>query len=275
MKISSESDQENSEFGSCPAEEKPFLENRDTARQLHRSRVKLVAHILIPSVAILLSFTAGYIVCLARHIQDPLGSYEDGFRSEIPLPIHVPLREVRFTGSPRFFDNGTSWRPKVDPNTPWPDNETYFGPPSDEIDANWKRLLMPSGMSISEDEAKSMWGDSYMEYWNEDPPGFTAVLDVFHTLHCLDFVRKAFYQERYPFTPVHGEIHLEHCLDTIRQSIQCYGSTNLVPTKFVDSLGHLYIDSEQIHACRDIRVLRKWVDERQPGGKYYQERKLG
>ena len=55
---------------------------------------------------------------------------------------------------------------------------------------------------------------------------------------------------------------LEHCLDTVRQSIQCYGSATLIPTRWFDSLGHPYVDTDQIHTCRDIRVLREWANER-------------
>jgi len=93
----------------------------------------------------------------------------------IALPMNVPLQEVTFTGTPKFFDNGTSYRVEVSRNAPWPNNETYFGTPSDEIDAAWDKLLKPLVMSFTKDEAQATWGENYMEYYSEQL-GFTAVL---------------------------------------------------------------------------------------------------
>lgn len=56
--------------------------------------------------------------------------------------------------------------------------------------------------------------------------------------------------------------NLVHCLELLRQSIQCYGSTTLIPTRFMDGLGHLYIDSDQVHTCRSFPFLQDWVRRR-------------
>lgn len=55
---------------------------------------------------------------------------------------------------------------------------------------------------------------------------------------------------------------LEHCLEAIRQTIQCYGSTTLIPTMFREGLNEGYIDSNQIHTCRSFTALREFVDSR-------------
>ena len=92
----------------------------------------------------------------------------------VALPMKIPLQEVTFTGTPKFFENGTSYTDEVDRNAPWPNNETYFGTPSDEIDAAWDKLLKPLVMTFTEEEAKATWGERYMEYHSEEL-GFTAV----------------------------------------------------------------------------------------------------
>ncbi|KAH8811617.1 hypothetical protein F5884DRAFT_749984 [Xylogone sp. PMI_703] len=203
----------------------------------------------------------------------PIASFSKHALTQSALPFQSTLREVRFSGAPHFYDNGTSYIPQVDKNASWPENETYFGPPSQEIDDAWQNLWAPWGFSISEEEAKAAFGDKYVEYYDAVEGGYTAGLDIFHTLHCVDFVRRAFNLERYPFTPLHGPLHLQHCIDIIRQSIICYGSTTLIPTKYYRGIGHNYIDSNQVHTCRDIGELRDWVRERQKGGKYYVPRK--
>jgi hypothetical protein len=100
-------------------------------------------------------------------------------------PAIIPLEQVRFRGSPQFDSNGYMSRKPYDESTPWPENVTYFGEPSPEIDANWEKLIGWRYFSISEDEAKARWPDTYLEYVDQLEGGFTAGLDVFHTLHCL------------------------------------------------------------------------------------------
>jgi hypothetical protein len=53
-----------------------------------------------------------------------------------------------------------------------------------------------------------------------------------------------------------------HCLDIIRQHIQCYGSTTLIPTRYMNEIHRGYIDSDQEHTCRDFNALRKYSTKR-------------
>lgn len=66
-----------------------------------------------------------------------------------------------------------------------------------------------------------------------------------------------------------SEAHTAHCLDTIRQHIQCYGSTTLIPTKYVEGAHRQYVDSNQDHVCRDFSYLRTYVQRRSPEGDLY------
>ncbi len=61
-----------------------------------------------------------------------------------------------------------------DEATPWPENVSYFGEPSPEIDANWNKLIEWRYFSISEQEAKSVWPDTYQDYVDELKGGWTA-----------------------------------------------------------------------------------------------------
>ena len=47
----------------------------------------------------------------------------------------------------------------------------------------------------------------------------------------------------------------EH-LNIIRQSVQSYGSTVLIPTKFMKDLHHNYINSDQAYMCHSFTFLR-------------------
>ncbi len=54
----------------------------------------------------------------------------------------------------------------------------------------------------------------------------------------------------------------EHCLNSIHQTVQCYGSTTLIPTRFREGLGFNYIDSDQVHVCRSFRFLPDFTTSR-------------
>jgi hypothetical protein len=89
-------------------------------------------------------------------------------------PATIPLEQVRFTGSPQFSPNGSMSHKPFDPSISWPENVHYFGEPSPEIDANWEKLIEFRYFSISEEEAKSVWGDGYHEYVDQLQGGYTA-----------------------------------------------------------------------------------------------------
>lgn len=206
--------------------------------------------------------------------------------------------------------------PPVDKTAKWPENHRFVGEPSAEIDDNWMGLLEDRYFSISEEEAAEAWGDRRHDYVDEEHGGYTAGLDVFHTLHCLvslfslsfslslcssegtsrgrysiaarpvnteltslptpqNEVRMALFPEHYNHhgMPVETQAaHTEHCLDSIRQHIQCYGSTTLIPTRWRETAGRQYIDSDQEHVCRDFSYLRKFVRRRSAEGDLYVQR---
>lgn len=97
----------------------------------------------------------------------------------------VPLEVKRFVGSPKFDENGTMWMDTTDPEARWPENLRFTGDLTDEVDENWNEIVEDRYFSVSEAEAIEAWGDRRHEYVDEELGGYTAGLDVFHTLHCL------------------------------------------------------------------------------------------
>jgi len=233
---------------------------------------------LIPVVPWLLSFAFAaislFLFLKLLRVSSSLGSYETGYRTDMRFPSDIPLETVRFRSSPHFDSNGTISLSPADPEAPWPENADYFGTPTEEIDAAWEKLIGRRYVAISEEEAIRAWGDKRHIYVDETRGGYTAGLDVFHTLHCINALRMSFYPDYYHSGKVHGRGHLEHCLDILRQSVQCYGSTTLIPGIWRESLSHNYIDSDQIHTCRSFTDLRDWTDRRAQGQDLAVERDL-
>jgi hypothetical protein len=84
------------------------------------------------------------------------------------------LETVRFRGSPDFSLSGDMQQRPTEASATWPENVTYFGEPSRQLDENWRRLIEFRYFSISEQEAKIMFPDSYHEYVDQLRGGYTA-----------------------------------------------------------------------------------------------------
>ncbi|KAH8882203.1 hypothetical protein GQ53DRAFT_701340 [Thozetella sp. PMI_491] len=223
-------------------------------------------------LAIFFASLSAFLLLERDHSTGRYGSYEDGFDSDMIPASQIPLEQVRFKGSPHFTSNGTGWLDPMDEDAPWPENMVLFGPPSPEVDDNWARLIGSRYFSISDEEATRAWGEDRYAYVEKRFGGYSAGLEVFHTLHCVNALRKSLYPDYYHAKHPHGPFHLEHCLDALRQTIQCYGSTTLIPTRYWPGLHHNYIDSDQVHTCRSFSFLRDFVTSREPGREGYVER---
>jgi hypothetical protein len=105
------------------------------------------------------------------------------------------LEERRFTTPVDFQLDGTEFLVTS------PGETMYVGTPSDQIDRAWEELLWGRYFSISEEEAKDLWGADYGIYYDRAKTGYSGGLvllwhfevekliwhsfDMFHQLHCL------------------------------------------------------------------------------------------
>ncbi|KAK8013294.1 Cyclochlorotine biosynthesis protein O [Apiospora marii] len=241
-----------------------------------KSRVRQLV-LLLPWALTVIFATLSIVLLIERNTAKEevvvWGTYEGGFETDHSPEVEIPLELVTFRRSPHFDINGTGFLDPVDPKAPWPENMVLFGTPSEQIDDNWERLISDRYFSVTEEEATRAWGDKRHEYVDEEEGGYTAGLDVFHTLHCVNALRKALHQDYYGTH--HSPFHVEHCLDILRQTVQCYGSTTLIPTRFREGKEHNYIDSDQTHVCRSFSALRALSTARQEEGELYRPRDMG
>ncbi|KAK3380609.1 hypothetical protein B0T24DRAFT_197577 [Lasiosphaeria ovina] len=257
-----DSDSEKGEHESFLGPGSDVLAGDKTWRWLSLSRILTVAPWLL---SIFFAVTSLLLVLERQSSGSPYGTYEDGFDTDIILPSKIPLERVKFTRTPHFTANGSGYLDAVDETAPWPENMKLFGPPSPEIDASWDRLIHDRYFAISEEEATRAWGDRRFEFVDQRRGGYSAGLEVFHTLHCVNALRMMMHPDYYPARHSHGPFHTEHCLDALRQTIQCYGSTTLIPTRYMDGVRHNYIDADQTHVCRSFSFLRDFTTSRAQG----------
>ena len=84
------------------------------------------------------------------------------------LPHLIQLELRNFSGNVKFLENGTEVL-ALDP-----DDTVYVCEPTKAIDRAWDKLLESRYFSISEEEAKLLWGDSYEVYRDHKNGGFTG-----------------------------------------------------------------------------------------------------
>ncbi|MCJ1357634.1 MAG: hypothetical protein MMC33_007630 [Icmadophila ericetorum] len=196
------------------------------------------------------------------HTRKFTGSFEKGFSTEFEPARHlIQVEQTTFKGSPHFRDDGSEYVPDDGGNEP-----QYVGEPSRAMDHAWALLHFGRFFLLTEEEAKDSWGGGYREFWSPKDGGYIAGLEVLHTLHCLDHIRKAFYPEHYPKDQaIHGVMHRDHCIDHLRQMVMCNADITPIPSRFYSGIDQNYIDSDRPHTCRNFGKIREWVTERWNG----------
>ncbi|KAH9825648.1 Cyclochlorotine biosynthesis protein [Teratosphaeria destructans] len=160
--------------------------------------------------------------------------------------------EVTFSGTAAFHDNGSAYR------TSRVGEPQYVGTPSKEIDEAWDALIQGRYFYITEDEARQTWPDTYQQYYR-DEYGYRAGLDVLHTLHCVNMLRKTIYVDYYPHYTMGKPFQQYHV------AVQCQGDLTPIPVRWFESAGRRFIDSDQTHRCRDFSAIRDWATSRYNG----------
>lgn len=135
-----------------------------------------------------------------------------------------------------------------------------------------------------------------------DRSGYFFGMDVFHQLHCLNYLRKktVLYNHLYPsetevedqqvppefhirklWDPFasfasntqrinvdHGQLltlySIAHCIDSIRLSLQCHADVSLIPQRWADGWLEPWAVWTNKHVCRDFDAIRDWAAESVP-----------
>ncbi|KAK3331747.1 hypothetical protein B0T19DRAFT_482180 [Cercophora scortea] len=129
------------------------------------------------------------------------------------------------------------------------------GRPGNDTNDAWK-ILSPPGDGIVE-IPNQFTGNLAVSLPAPNNPDKAKVYGVsmFHQLHCLNFLRFAYYPETVVDFP-QDEIafHRDHCLDYIRQAIMCAGDATLEPltTLGINGMG-------ATHQCRNFDRMFSWA----------------
>ncbi|KAM0803874.1 hypothetical protein BDR22DRAFT_886178 [Usnea florida] len=123
---------------------------------------------IAPWLSTLLFAISALWLLYERSQPSPLGAFATGWTTDfISSRSAIEVQQVRFTGSPSFYDNNTMYIPNPDP-------VQYVGEPSALVDQNWDTLTWGRYILITEDEARATWGDDVDDFWDDQRGGYVA-----------------------------------------------------------------------------------------------------
>ncbi|EAW12363.1 oxidase ustYa family protein [Aspergillus clavatus NRRL 1] len=156
-----------------------------------------------------------------------------------------------------------SWAEQFEPDLRYDSRVTfqphsYFGgPPSNETNEMWQRLSPPGDgiVEVPIELAKNL--PASLPAPNNPDTMLVYGVSVFHQLHCLNFLRFAYYPESVvDYPPNEIAFHRDHCLDYIRQALICHADATFEPLTQVGING-----MGAIHQCRDFEKVFSWAYE--------------
>ena len=98
---------------------------------------------------------------------------------------------------------------------------------------------------------------------NDDEGGYLAVVDVFHELHCLNYVREYLHRDYYHIkeTPETQILHVDHCIDTLRQTLMCHGDIALHTFDWIPDYRRPWPNFNVVHECRNFEAIYDWAEK--------------
>ncbi|KAE9379519.1 hypothetical protein N431DRAFT_460772 [Stipitochalara longipes BDJ] len=208
------------------------------------------------STTILLFISFGLLL---RLHQVTTNTYETGFKTDLQaITNHIELEEVVFENQVVLSDTGQLVRVPGD-------GPQYVGEPSEAIDDAWRNLLIGLNVDLKGSEADDIRDKTFQ--WPKSDVSYSGV-DLFHSLHCLNEIRKFLYPEYYAEKdPTEAEkrverVHQEHCLDYIRQSLQCGGDLTPMNWVWIEQTQKVFFKPGTPHTCRKFDAVWQWVEER-------------
>ncbi|KAF2206317.1 hypothetical protein CERZMDRAFT_28061, partial [Cercospora zeae-maydis SCOH1-5] len=153
----------------------------------------------------------------------------------------------------------------------------FKGHPRPELDEAWERVgrihLLPLEEKYREELNKTHSGILYPP---EQGGGVMVEIEVFHQLHCINYLRQVIYADYYSRPenlPMSFQVsdkmffnHIDHCVDYLRQSIMCYGDATSVTSNWVLTHHSPHPDFNTMHKCRNFDKLLEWAEEHDQGG---------
>lgn len=123
-------------------------------------------------------------------------------------------------------------------------------------DAVWAGFTTNGFVAIPHDEAAE-FGLPLAEDFPDDPSKGVYVLEAFHEIHCVIYLRETIQDLLAGKSVDHKAVHINHCYDALRQAIQCRADDTPI---YIPYRSRLTGDG-QYRRCRDWDALEAWAQK--------------
>jgi hypothetical protein len=87
-------------------------------------------------------------------------------------------------------------------------------------------------------------------------------LEVFHSLDCLNFIRKFIFRSYYNISDSHTEVErFGQCIEAVRQTLMCYSDISLITFAWRKGRFLPFPDFLIDHECRDWDNIQQWAEQ--------------
>ncbi|KAK8090451.1 hypothetical protein PG997_005412 [Apiospora hydei] len=208
---------------------------------------------------VLAVFLIQCILIVALSIHAVLGARPSDGRCAVQLSPYSPYLESGDLG----FEDYTEQNHLMQPSP-------YRGHPTPAVEDAWLRLWRLPYIQFPEDKLQALNKTPAERYAHTKDGGVQGFLNVFHQLHCLNFVRQYTYRDQYDYSNVTTfrapdalvRGHVDHCVETIRKYLMCNADVTPVVFERDESNGVGFkSDFNMRRKCRDFGKIQRWTME--------------
>ncbi|KAJ5113803.1 hypothetical protein N7456_002337 [Penicillium angulare] len=151
----------------------------------------------------------------------------------------------------------------------------YRGPPTLELEKAWNDLWDQPEVGIPAESVIDMKKTTdplsqYISVPEDEGTGYIGGLEVFHQLHCLNYIRQFtwFVMDTYTNETLPAEfniplkalrMHTDHCIETLRLVLMCQSDVTPVMVKWSESTPPIpEADFNSHHKCRNFDAIVAW-----------------
>ncbi|KAM7220099.1 protein of unknown function (DUF3328) domain containing protein [Rhypophila decipiens] len=176
----------------------------------------------------------------------------DAYWKQQELELHMLPSEFVLAKEAIRYEETT-----FDPSGFWEDPSRatiYDGPPTTTVNAAWKHLVSVGMYSLTTEEYAHLGLETSIVPGQKDEHIIT--LEVFHQLHCLNYLRKRAYGIVPGEATEHGQrAHLAHCVDYLRQVLMCHGDLTPITLRYNQTTDFVEPNFRIRHTCRNFDMI--------------------
>ncbi|PWI67688.1 hypothetical protein PCL_02609 [Purpureocillium lilacinum] len=151
------------------------------------------------------------------------------------------------------------------------ESSPYEGQPSPELEKRWDDLWRLPNIRFPEEHMASLNKTPPEKFIHVAPQygeGVLGFLNVFHQLHCLNFVRQFSYRKHYDYSHTNGfnqseqflRQHADHCIESLRKSLVC--AADVTPMVYLPDENSKYgydADFNMRRKCKNYTRVQQWA----------------